>query len=503
LIDIEEIKNQELQKIVFLFQELSKIPRESGNEKQISNYIADFAKNLNLFFMQDAFNNLVVYLPANNGSDDVIAIQSHLDMVCDKIETSLHNFKTDPIQLFLDGDFIKSKETNIGADNGIGVAMMLALMQDQRIQHCNVELIFTTSEESNMNGVKNFDARNLHTNKIISLDAFRDNVITFGCASNYSRVMGVIEAQHNIQVPQEIFTYTLRLEGFKGGHSGAEISERRGNPIYIGMNLLCGISNKNDLILNNVDSGEWVTKIPTNAKFVFSTFHPLDQASFKDILTDFEKNCREKFRNENIKITLKELNGNNFGFDKNTTQKILKYFTRIPNGVINTANQSDIATLSTNLGTCWVKDGKLYFETSIRSNLNEEQTEVFLNLLKRQEQKYNIQTLQLYNLPGYVQDENCELIKFIAQKYKKLFNEEPILKQEHFTLECAWFNQKIKDLEYVSISPNIYNAHNQKEMVSLTSIMKTWTLLKNITPGIKNQVEHEFEESNSSIQTFH
>ncbi len=206
----------EIGKVISFFQEIDRIPRKSGNEAGIVNYLKNFAKSRNgLDFYSDEFNNVIIKKRATNGTNGYLAFQSHTDMICERIEKSNHDFSSDPIQLIIDGDYIRSLDTSIGADNGIGVAYMLAMLDSHTMQHPNLEMIFTSEEETSMNGAKNIDFSNLKSTRIISLDAFSEDVINCGCASNFSRVL---KLNSSIAIIPEIGTkssYQILIDGFE------------------------------------------------------------------------------------------------------------------------------------------------------------------------------------------------------------------------------------------------------------------------------------------------
>lgn len=213
----EDLKKYgEIGKIISIFQEINKIPRNSGNELAIVKYLENFAQKRNLRVYTDAHNNVIIKKLATNGQyDNYIAFQSHTDMVCEKLPDSNHDFINDPIDLFIKDDYILSNETNIGADNGIGVAYMLAMLDSSDIKHPNLEMIFTAEEETSMNGAKNIDLSQIESNRIISLDAFSENVIIYGCASNLSRVLCFSGSQCDIPELKNKKTYSLNIDGFQ------------------------------------------------------------------------------------------------------------------------------------------------------------------------------------------------------------------------------------------------------------------------------------------------
>lgn len=206
----------EIGKVISFFQEIDRIPRKSGNEAGMVNYLKKFAKDRNnLEFYSDEFNNVIIKKRATNGTDGYLAFQSHIDMICEKVETSTHDFSTDPIQLIIDGDYIRSIDTSIGADNGIGVAYMLAMLDSHTMQHPNLEMIFTSEEETSMKGAKNIDLSNLKSTRIISLDAFSEDVINCGCASNFSRVLKLNNSRTVIPEVDTKLSYQISIDGFE------------------------------------------------------------------------------------------------------------------------------------------------------------------------------------------------------------------------------------------------------------------------------------------------
>lgn len=203
-------------KVINFFQEIAKIPRNSGKEQGMVNYLKNFANTRNgLEFYSDEFNNVIIKKRATNGNNNYLAFQSHTDMVCEKINSSTHDFDKDPIDLIIEDDYIKSNGTNIGADNGIGVAYMLAILDSDNIEHPNLEMIFTSEEETTMNGAKNIDLSKINSNRIISFDAFSDKTINCGCASNYARTIRIDKKRALITKLENMTSYKIRLNGFE------------------------------------------------------------------------------------------------------------------------------------------------------------------------------------------------------------------------------------------------------------------------------------------------
>lgn len=209
-------KYGEIGKIIMFFQEISQIPRNSGNEQGMVDYLKKFANEREgLEFYSDEFKNVIIKKKATNGKDNYIAFQSHTDMICEKITTSNHNFDKDPIQLVIKDDYIQSDETNIGADNGIGVAYMLAMLDSNDFEHPNLEMIFTAEEETSMRGAKEIDFSKIKSDKIISFDAYSDNVINCGCASNLARTIQIDAKKQQIADIKDKTSYKIKISGFQ------------------------------------------------------------------------------------------------------------------------------------------------------------------------------------------------------------------------------------------------------------------------------------------------
>lgn len=473
--DIEMENFPTIQKIIYYFQELDKIPRGSKNEEQVVQYLIQFAKNRELDYYKDNYNNIIISKKATDNSNNFIAFQSHTDMVCEKTNNSNHDFSKDPIDLNIVGDFIKSKETSIGADNGIGVAYMLTILDSDQLIHPNLEMIFTSDEESSMTGAKNIDLSNIKSKRIISLDAFNDNTIIYGCASNYSRVLKLNYKQEKNKLENNAIS--IKIDGFIGGHSGIDINKGRGNPIISIAKIMSDLQKIDEnLVINDFDSGTWVTAIPRNAKCTF-TSSTLNIKKIKNYIKLLENIIRKQYKNEKIVISISKENYQDKCFDSNNSKKIINYLLNFPNGVLMCDENNEVI-FSTNIGTIFINDESLIVENSIRSNLPENKTAQLVNKIINYDKKNGFITTKTFDFPGYVQQKDTDFINFLSATYNKIYKKEPTLKQEHILLEGSWFAKKLSNLEYVSISPNIYYAHSSNEIVSLSSIIKMWEYIK-------------------------
>jgi len=235
--------------VLNFFEIISKIPRKSGNEDKIASYLEKFAKERNLQCNRDSNNNVVIVKNASQGyeNEETIILQCHTDMVCEKVEGSMHNFEVDGIETYIDGDFIKAKGTTLGADDGIGVAIILAILEEA-IEHPRIEAIFTTEEETTMNGAKNIDTKNLKGHKMICLDNMSEEELWTGCAS-HNVIEYKIKGLTKQDVSNEYDFIQIKLGGLLGGHSGIDIDKQRGNSIKIMIEIIKDLEKETNILI--------------------------------------------------------------------------------------------------------------------------------------------------------------------------------------------------------------------------------------------------------------
>lgn len=442
-------------KTIYYFKEISKIPRESCNEKEIANYIVNFAKERNLDYIIDEHNNVIVKKYVL-GKEPVI-LQAHIDMVCEKEEDKVFDFKTDSIEVIEKDGYLMANGTTLGADNGVGVAQILNLLDTSNF---SIEAIFTTDEETNMTGVQNIDVSSLKGKVMINLDGFEKDTILLGCASftdtyihmNYK----TIDDTGNF--------YKIILTGFEGGHSGSMIDKHRGNSNVLLAKLLLEI---NDIRVSKFTGGNRLTVIPTYTEAIIKT--NLDINSYVN-----------KFINENslnypgLVINVETVTGSNSILTLEDSKLFLDSVANFKNGVINKNNRGEVTT-SENLGIVNLSDNILGI--GLRSSIEEERL-VILDYLNNYCNKYNYKIDIWGYQPSFITSEDSLLVKDLIKAYKEFNNSEPNLKSVHIGLEVAFFKNYIKDLEAVVISSDIIDPHAPSERVSIESIKRCDEWLK-------------------------
>ncbi len=473
LLKLEDYQNLDAKKVIEYFAEVSKIPRKSGEEKKIREYLENFSRERNLKYMKDEYENIIIYKPATTGreNEETLAFQAHTDMICEKDVGVQHDFSKDPIVLYKEGDDITANGTTLGADNGIGVAYMLAII-DSDISIPNLECIFTVQEETTMIGAIKIDEKNIKARKIISLDNGKEGKILISSA-NCNEWIGRLEADKETINAKKV--YKLQYANFLGGHSGGNIGdEKRGNPIKLAMETLKEIK---DIQIVKLQGGSRVNVIPREFEVEFCISDDNQEIEVNKIL-EVMQNQKEIFKNETIVLETLSKSNNIQAYSIKTTRSIIDFVNEYQNGALKREEKGNVI-LSSNLALLTEYEKGIQIEFSERSN-QKELEENYLETLDKLIKKYNIDIIWHQELKGVEKKENNVLLEKCQKAYKKLFNEtmEEIISQG--VVEGGFFVDKMPDCEYVCIGPNSYDVHSPRERVSINSIEKVWKLLKEV-----------------------
>lgn len=478
-----KIKELDINGVLKYFYEISRIPRMSGKEENIADYIENFAKQKNLKYIRDIYNNVIIFKDATkwNKSDESIMLQCHLDMVCEKEENSNHNFETEGLDVYVEGDYIKAKGTTLGADNGIGIAIILAILSSNEINHPKIEAIFTVQEETTMEGAKQIDVSMLESKKMICLDNMNEEELWIGCAG--AKIFEYEIEGKPQKISEDNILIKLGINGFRGGHSGKDISKNRGNPIKEMGDLLYKINTKYNIYLKNIYGGRKVNVIPRECySEIYVQYDDFDKIS-QEIL-EYNKIFKRKFinNNENIKVSVKRIDQNdNYSFDLSTTIKIINVLKEIKNGVYFKDKYSN-PLISLNIGKIENTRDEVKISFSIRTNRSEieQKLEKELNNIVSE---YEIQERKS-ELSGYEHKERSTFIDTCKAIYRHYFEVNPKVIDMHICLEAGFFANKIPELDFIAIAPNIYDAHSPKERCSISSLKKIYNYIILILNGI-------------------
>ena len=456
-------------KVMKFFEEISKIPRKSGKEDKIVEYLKKFAIERELEYYTDNYRNIIIKKEASQGKENspTIALQAHTDMICEKLPDSKHEFSKDGLELYVDGDFIKAKGTTLGADNGIGVAIILAVLDCEKIKAPKLECIFTSEEETTMLGAINLDLANIEGNRIISLDNGKEGKILISSAE-CKEWKGKINFSREETVRQG---FELVYDNFKGGHSGGNIGdETRGNPIKLAIEILKKLE---DVQLANITGGSSVNVIPRELTVKFVT----ENNNAEEIITK-EITKQKEFYGKEVKIELNKDVKIKETIDKEASDKIIGFIEEFQNGAIKKDEQENVLQ-SGNMAKVKTNEMDIEIEFSERSNVPEFEKE-YLENLESLIKKYDIEIVWKQNLKGVPKKEKNTLASECKKVYKELYNEEMEEIVSQGVVEGGFFVNKKPSCEYVCIGPNTFDVHSPSERLSISSTKKIWKFIKEL-----------------------
>ena len=461
------------------FYEISKIPRNSGNEEKIAKYLIEFAKERNLKYYTDNKFNVVIWKDASIGYEDkeILGFQCHTDMVCEKVDGSTHDFLKDSLKLKVEDGYIKTYDTTLGADNGIGVSYILEIL-DSNLKMPKLECIFTSTEETTMEGARFLDGNILKSKRIISFDNFLDTEILISSATAKRWVSKIYMKRQ--EKDENLIYYKLDISGFKGGHSGIDIwDKKRGNPIKIVANNLNELES---IRVVEISGGSSENVIPRDIKVVFAI-----EEKERGILEKIENNLESlKKVYGNIDIYLKELEDKEKEerriYSKEDTKRLLEYISNYKNGPLEYDEEGNVI-LSANLGRIESFEDYVLLKYSVRYN-DKNIGENLVTEIEENMKEYNIICEDSSYMLGYEEPKESKLLDIVEKAYIEVMRNIPKKKKSQACLECGYLGQKIKELEYIALAPNIFDAHSPKERVEIASANKVWEIVKRVVENM-------------------
>ena len=457
------------------FYEISKIPRKSGNEEKIAKYLIKFAKERNLKYYTDSKFNVIIWKDASIGYEDkeILGFQCHTDMVCEKVDGSGHDFLKDSLDLIIENKFLKAKDTTLGADNGIGVAYILEIL-DSNLNTPKLECIFTSTEETTMEGVRFLDGNILKSKRIISFDNFLDTEILVSSATAKRWVSKIYMKRQ--EKDENLIYCKLNMSGFKGGHSGIDIwNKKRGNPIKIVADIL---NEFQSISISEIKGGSSENVIPRDIKVVFAI-----EENERDILEKIESKLEIiKKVYGNICIYLRELEEKEKGqiriYSKEDSKRLLEYIVNYKNGPLEYDKEGNVI-LSGNLGRIESFENDVLLKYSVRYN-DKKIGEKLVSEIEENMEKYNVICEESSYMLGYEEPKESKLLDIVEKAYIEVMGNIPKKKKSQACLECGYLGQKIENLEYIAIAPNIFDAHSPKERVEIASANKVWKIIEEL-----------------------
>jgi dipeptidase D len=484
---IEVLKDLQPVDVFKYFEKLSQIPRGSGNEKEVSDYLVSFAKENNLEYVQDSALNVVIRKKASQGYENSpsVVLQGHMDMVCEKNTDVEHDFTKDPLKLRIIDDRVYATGTTLGADNGIAVAMGLAILASDEYQHPAIELLVTTSEETGMDGAMELDPKNITGRTLINIDSEEEGTILVSCAGGVTAKVTIPVKFESVD--ENLVPYSIKIRGLKGGHSGMEIDKGRGNSNKLMGRVLMTIFSETDIRLSSLNGGSKHNAIPREADAVI-----LVRSEDSVLIEKKIQECEETFKNElrtpdpDIRVEFEALQTlPSQMLSKESTKNIINYLYLIIDGV--TSMSMDIKGLvesSLNLGVVTTYKDGIEFISSIRSSVRSLKDELYNRLCVTAEINGG-NVVSESNYPEWAYNPNSKIRTIFENVYEKMYGEKPHISAIHAGLECGLFAEKFGEIDAISFGPNLYDVHTPNESMSISSVQRTWKYLLEILKNIK------------------
>jgi dipeptidase D len=475
------IRNIEPKALWGYFADLNAVPRPSKKEEKVIQFMLDFGKSLGLETIEDSIHNVIIKKPASKGMENrkTVILQSHLDMVHQKNSDTKFDFDTQGIEMIVEGDWLRANGTTLGADNGIGVASIMAILASSEIAHPAIEAMFTIDEETGMTGAKYIDTHNFTGKILLNLDTEDDDELSIGCAGGIDTNTEFVYNQ--IDTPNNTTGYEIIIKGLLGGHSGMDIDKGRGNANKLMTRILLGASQKFELYIDAFDGGSLRNAIPREATATCIISND-DKIKFEAYVKDFILTLKQEYASieKEMTITMDFKANPTKVADRSIGKQILNALYAVPNGVFRMSPDIEgLVEASNSLARVIIKDGKFSTQSLQRSSVESTKDDV-ANAVRASFEAIGVTVEQSGDYPGWQPNSNSMILKIAADIYRTRFNAEPKIKACHAGLECGILSEKFPKLDMVSFGPNIRAAHSPDEKVQISSVQKYWPFLLEI-----------------------
>ncbi len=467
------------------FADLNEVPRPSKKEKRVIQFMVDFGKALNLETFTDPIGNVIIRKPASVGMEDrkQVTLQSHLDMVHQKNNDTEFDFLTQGIAMFVEDDWVKAKGTTLGADNGMGVAAIMALLESSTIKHPAIEALFTIDEETGMTGAFGLESGVLQGEILLNLDTEEDDEIDIGCAGGID-----VTAKRDYSekpLPRAVQGYTIEVKSLKGGHSGMDIDKGLGNANKIMNRILYHCSLNHHIRISSIDGGSLRNAIPRESTAMVVVYNNQESDflnSFKTLAHTIKSEL--KLTEPELHIEMKPVKLPKKVMGLGSQEKLLGSLYAAHNGVYAmSASIPDLVETSNNIARVLVAEGKIKIGCLTRSSVNSAKMDLAF-ALKSTFELAGFEVSFSGDYPGWNPNPNSAILKLLKTKYESLFKEEPRVVACHAGLECGILGQNYPEMDMISFGPTIRGAHSPDERVQISSVQKFWKFLLTILEDI-------------------
>lgn len=467
------------------FYDLNQVPRPSKKEEKVIQFMLDFGKKLGLPTEKDKVGNVIIKKPATKGFEDrkTIVLQSHLDMVCQKNNDTLFDFDTQGIQMYVDGDWVRAKGTTLGADNGMGVAAIMAILASNEIQHPAIEALFTIDEETGMTGAQGLEGGLLSGEILLNLDTENDNEIDIGCAGGVDVTATLTYQEEETKGKQ--LGYRIKVAGLKGGHSGMEIHLGHGNANKIMNRILYDAQKDFQIGISELNGGGLRNAIPRESEVIIA----LDETFEKDFIAYIEKMKAVIYKElqpvePNFTLTIQQVDAPKKVMAKHTQKQIIAAIYTAHNGVYEMSRTiEDLVETSNNIANVQIGAGKVSIKCLTRSSV-ESMKFVLADALRCAFELAGCEVTFTGSYPGWQPNVSSPILGVLKTQYERLFKETPNVVACHAGLECGILGKNYPNMDMISFGPTILGAHSPDERVQISSVAKFWTYLLEILKNI-------------------
>ena len=473
------MKDLEPKKVWNFFEEISEIPRCSGNEEEIAEYIASIAERNDCEYKIDEVGNVLIKKSGNiEGNPTRTVIQGHMDMVCEKDEGVEHDFTKDPISLKKEGEWLTAEGTTLGADNGIGLAIALTILEDDNIDHGPLEFLFTVSEETGLDGAQNITPGYLEGRKLINLDSEEFGAFTIGCAGGGESEV-YLPVERSEKKKDKILE--ISIDGLLGGHSGLDIDKGRANSIKVLGRILWVLNKRSEegIDLLDIEGGNKRNAIPRFAKAVINVAGDINKA--EEIMEDEFSDIQEEYNSveEEMEMNVNEIQSYEKDVIENS-KEIFDLIRALPHGVLFMSQEvPDLVRTSTNLATIKVIDEKVEIPLKTRSSSKSELKST-RDRIRAIGENFGAEVIEDETYPGWQPDLSSEILQISKDVYQDLFGEEPIVEALHAGLETGLIGETIEGMDMISMGATIENPHSTKERLHIGSVGKFYKMVTKI-----------------------
>ena len=481
----QEIRNLEPKALWNKFADLNAVPRPSKKEERVIEFMKNFGNSLGLETFEDEIRNVIIRKPATPGMENrkPIVMQGHLDMVHQKNADTVFDFDTQGIHMYVDGDWVRARGTTLGADNGLGVATIMAVLESKDIPHPAIEALFTVDEETGMTGALNLKGGILQGQILLNLDTEEDDEIDIGCAGGID--VTATRTYNEEEVPEASVGYTITVKGLNGGHSGMDIHKGLGNANKIMNRLLFDGFENFGLQVSEINGGSLRNAIPREsvAKVIISQM--FDEAyvyDMQEIISDIKAEYKTTEPNLTIEIVKSDLPEKIM--DLGVQEGIIRAIYAAQNGVYRMSpDMADLVETSNNIARVVVKDGEILVGCLTRSSVESSKFDL-ANSLRSAFELVGCEVELSGSYPGWTPNVNSEILEVLKDIYEKQNGEQPKVVACHAGLECGILGTNYPGMDMISFGPTIHGAHSPDERASISSAQKYWKFVLEILSNI-------------------